>query len=180
LTSLDPLPLDLDGEPSAQYMVDRMLNPLVANTMNRTRIDNKLQHLYLLSVVIDGNQSTKFSAESNITGIEIDEDSVGTNKLLAFGATGNNVPYLIWRDELRQRYGEDPVSEGVIPWVAAPATWTVDPDSRDGVGLANMMDGGFTDLSLGVQLASVNGLGTITPRMLTYLVALNPAGLVHG
>jgi hypothetical protein len=179
-TSIDPLPLDLEGEPSCQYLIDRMLNPLVANTMNRTRIDNKLQHLYVISVVIDGNQSTKFSAETNITGLELDEDSVGTNKLSAFGSTGNNVPYIVFRDEIRNQLGNDVVDEGVVPWIWAPQKWTVDPDNSDGVQVLNMMDGGWTDASLGFQLAAVNGLGTVTPRVLNYLVSLNPAGLVHG
>lgn len=178
--SRNPLSLDLTDEPTCQMFIDRQLNPLSANLMNRTRIDTKLRHYYMISVIVDGQQSTKFAALTNIAGLELDEDSVGQNKLMSVGSGSSNLP-LYLRDYMhRNDIGQD-VDEGVIVWVNGPGSNALSSDNRDALGILNMMGAdGWTDANIGVQVNAVGAVAGITPRVETFLVSLNPAGFRRG
>lgn len=177
LTSPQPLTLALANEPTVQYLIDRQLNPLTAGSVLRQRIDAKGHHLYVISLIVDGNQSTKFAADSNIAGIELDQDFAGQNAFYRFGVQGSNVNFIEFRERFRTTYGQD-VDEGVIPWVPGPAMYGLNPDNQEGGSYLNTLPGGWTDVSYGVQVTSVSS-ATFTPRIETYIVTVNPQGLVH-
>lgn len=178
MTSPVPLSLDLTGVPTAQYMIDTPLTPLAASITQRQRIAVLLEHYYVVAVVIDGNQSNKFAAVSNITSIELDQDSIGQNKFFYFGVA-NNVSIYDWYEYMRHVFQQD-FDEGVIVWVNAEAYGQENPDNRIGNRALNMTAGGWTDVHHGYLLTTVNGLGTVTARVELYLISMNRAGLVQG
>lgn len=177
LASPQPVVLNLDSEPTVQYVIDRQLNPLTAGSILRQRLDTKGHHLYVLSIIVDGNQSSKFAADSNIAGIELDQDFAGQNAFFRFGVQGSNVNFIDYRERFRTFLGQD-IDEGVIPWVPGPAFYGLNPDNQEGGSYLNTLPGGWTDVSYGVQVTSVSS-ATITPRVETFIATVNPMGLVH-
>lgn len=169
----------LNGEPTVQYYVDSQLNPLTAGTIIRKRLDVKQPHLYVLSVIVDGQQSTKFSANSNIAALELDQDFAGQNAFFRYGTSGSNISVQHFFEELQDMAFGQSLDEGVIPWVPGPAYLGTNPDNLEGASYLNMASGGWTDTSIGVQVSAVNGVANITARVETYEISLNPLGLVR-
>lgn len=181
LLSPRPLSLDLTGEPTIQYIIDRQLNPLTAGSILRQKIDSKLQHLYLLSIIVDGLQATKFASDSNLQVLELDQDSGGQNAFARYGVTGANIGITEFLEQFREArlFGQD-VDEGVIPWVPGPAALGTAADLLEGNSYLNMMPpGGWTDTNYAVQVGSVSSTN-FTPRVETYCVSVNPLGLIRG
>jgi hypothetical protein len=172
----NPLSFFLDGLGTVQWIFETPLTPLSAGTMQRQRIAALLQHYYVISIVIDAQQSTAFSTVGNFVNLELDQDSVGQNRFFAYGQS-NNVSIYDFFENIRRTLGQD-LDNGVIPWVAAEVLNTEDADNRMGTQILNMTAGGWTDVHHAYQLTAVGGVGTITPRVETYLISLNPAGLV--
>ena len=168
--------LDLEGEPTAQWIIDAVLQPLQATTVQRYKVTTLLQHYFLLAVVIDGNQSNKFAAITNITSFGMDQDSVGQNRFFLYG-TGTNQAVYDWYENQRKRIGQD-LDEGVFPFIVAPSYGQEDASNREGTQVLNMQPGGWTDTNIELICTSVGGVAGITPRVETYLYSLNPAGLV--
>lgn len=169
---------NLNGEPTVQYLIDSQLNPLTAGTVMRKRLDNKLPHLYVISVVVDGNQSTKFSANSNLQALELDQDFAGQNAFFRYGVSGSNISVPHFFEEIQDNFIGQSLDEGVIPWIPGPGYLGTNPDNLEGASYLNMASGGWTDTSIAVQVGAVS-TATITPRIETYEVSLNPLGLVH-
>lgn len=174
-----PLSLDIVGEPTAQYIIDTPLSPLASTVVQRQRITTLLKHYYVVSCVIDGNQSNQFSLVTNITGMELDQDSVGQNKFYIYNANVNNVSIYDYYEYIRHIYQQD-MPQGIFILHHAEAFGQENPDNRMGNGALNMMAGGWTDVHHGYVLTSVNGLGTVTPRVVLWLLSLNPTGLIQG
>ncbi|HEX9114635.1 MAG TPA: hypothetical protein VGA61_01090 [Anaerolineae bacterium] len=180
LGGLDKLPLDLSGLGTAQYVTDQSLNNLAANITMRQRLTALLQHYYVLGVVIDGQQSAKFATKANITALEMDEDSVGQNKLQAWGlSAGGNISIDDYYERIRRHFGQD-LDEGVIVWVAAPGFGQYDASNGEGRQVLDMTPGKWTDLNLGYQVGAVGAVANVSPRVEHYLVSLNPQGLIFG
>lgn len=170
-----PLLLDLAGEPTCQYIMDQTLQPLAAGSIQRQKIATLQQHYFVISIVVDGVQQASFSTVGNLTGFELDKDSVGQNKFKQFG-TGTNISVNDFYEYLRNTFGQDMPVEGIIPWVVAPAFGTMNADNRNGTRVLNMTPGGWTDVHHAYQLTSTGSNGT--PRVETYVVSLNPEPLV--
>lgn len=169
------LDISLKGEPTLQYLWDTALNPLNANLLQRQHIAALLEHWYVLSIIIDGNQSNKFAALSNIYGFELSPDSIGQAVFQRFSPV-SNVSIYDWYDRIRRMIGQD-LDEGVIPWVSAPTRGIVDADNRNGHQVLNMRSGGFPAATHGYQMNSVGGVTGITPRVETFLISMNYDGL---
>lgn len=169
----------LNGEPTVQYFVDSQLNPLTAGTVLRKRLDVKQPHLYVISVVVDGQQSTKFAANSNLAALELDSDFAGQNAFFRYGVSGSNISVQHFYEELQDNFIGQSLDEGVIPWVPGPGYLGTNPDNLEGASYLNMASGGWTDTTIGVQVGAVNGVANITSRIETYEVSLNPLGLVR-
>ena len=176
--STSPLACDLNGEPTVQYYIDSQLNPLTPGTILRKRLDTKLPHLYVISVVIDGQQSTKFAANSNIQAIELDQDFNGQNAFMRAGTNGSNISTEHFFEEFQDMFMGQSLDEGVIPWIPGPGYLGTNPDNLEGASYLNMGPGGWTDASYGLQVGAVTNTA-ITPRVETYEVSLNPLGLVR-
>jgi hypothetical protein len=172
----NPISLDITGLPTVQYIIETPLTPLAGGVMQRQRIAALLQHYYVVSILIDAQQKGAFATVGNIVNLELDQDSVGQNRFFAFGQS-NNVSPNDFFENIRRTFGQD-LDAGVIPWIAAEAYNTEDADTRMGTQVLNMTAGGWTDVHHAYQVTAVGAVATITPRVETFLVSLNPAGLV--
>jgi hypothetical protein len=177
--------LDLSGLPTLQVDIDPPLNNLVAGSILRQKI-NKAEYIAIcLLTVIDGNQSNKFSALTNIQEIELGRDSSGTNKFWQFGVGTNLNVYEYFYDQIRgrlgdYRIGQDLPDEGVIPMVVGPTYGESDAQNDTGILLMNTTPGGWTDINYGLQVGSVSGVSGINPRVVCHLFFINPTGLIVG
>ena len=168
------LSLALSGEPTMQYFWDTPLSPLPQNLLQRQHISTLLEHWYVISLVIDGVQSSKFATIGNLAQFELSPDSVGQDKFKSWNVA-NNVSVYDYYDRVRRRYGQD-LDEGVIVWVDAPCAGIVDSDARNGQQVLNMRDGGFPATTHGYLVNSVSNTN-IAPRVETFLISMNYAGL---
>lgn len=166
--------LDLVGEPTVQYITDNIQQNIAANSYQRCKIQALFQHFAVLAVYMDGKVGGKFTTGlSNIQGIQLAMDSVGQNVFQEYGV-GTNISIYDYYERMRNNLGQD-FDEGVVPWIHAPSSGIQNPSASDGVQFLNMMPGGWPDVTHAVNFASVGSV--YTPRIATYLVSLNPAGL---
>lgn len=181
LVSTRNMGLDLQGLPTIQWTTESQYTPLTSGSMLHKKLDSKLQHLYVISYIIDGQAFGKFAGDANISGIELTMDSTAQNKFYSFGVNGNNVGFTEYRELLRNTLGQD-IDEGVIPYVGGPAFGGVDPDGLEGTSYLNCIPGagGWPDANLGFQVGTVaSPLSGITPRVETFCISVNPQGLVR-
>lgn len=185
-----PLALQWQGEPTIQYYWDTALTPFSQTVIQRQTISTKLKHWYVVSVVIDGaltTGATQFcnlnnSGTSNLAGFELGPDQVGQQTFVNYNIS-NNVPIWDYYDRLiRRPFGQD-LDPGVIAWIAAPGRGVIDSDNRNGTQALNMYPGGFPAATHSYQLntysyqATIDGFPACTPRVETFLVSENSAGL---
>lgn len=177
MQSQNPLALSLAGLPTVQLLEDEVLSPLTAGTVNNHKIATLLQHALVLSVIVDGQQSTKFSTVGNIQALVLAKDAVLANRFKGYGSQYGNIGVINYFEQLRRMYGQDLGDDGVIPWVDALSSHVVDPDNREGVDVLNMTANGWTDVHHGYQVAAVGAVANVTPRVVTHVFSINPAGL---
>jgi hypothetical protein len=182
MDSTTPLTLSWQNEPTVQYYWDTPLTPFSSNVIQRQTISTKLKHWYVVSIIIDGTSATKFAQLANITGFQIGPDQVGQQSFQTWNIS-NNVSIYDWFDRMvRRPFGQD-LDDGVIPWVAAPSRNVVDASNRNGVQSLNMYPGGFPAATHSYQMSAVgtqttiDGFGPATPRVETFLISENSAGL---
>lgn len=172
----DTLPFDVFSQPTLQWVVDNTLNNVVSGSYQRSRIATLQENYYLITILIDGNQSTKFAAVSNISVLQLAQDQQGQNSFWKYGAE-TNVPVTEWFGLLRWIFGQD-VDEGVIPWVYAPGAGINDPDNRSGTQVLNMTDSGWPAATVAAQITSAGSVAGINPRMMQFVVCKNTQGLL--
>jgi hypothetical protein len=174
--------LDLTTEPTLQMYWDTPLNPLSANLLMRQHISTLLEHVYVVSVVIDGQTAGQFSTINNITQMQLSADSVGQQNFLQYNIA-NNIPTGDYYDRMIRRIHGQDLDQGVILWVDAPCRGTRDSDDRAGVQTLNMEPGGYPATTHAYQVTAVGGLAPTdggakaTPRVETFLISLNKNGL---
>ncbi len=168
------LTLDLTAEPTLQYYWDTPLNPLTSGTLVRQHIATLLEHWMVVSVVIDGLQSTQFATTGNLTQLQLSADSVGQQNFQSWNVS-NNVSIYDFYDRQRRRYGQD-IDAGVIPWIDAPSHNIPDADNRNGVLVLNMQAGGYPATTHAYVVSSTSS-SNFVPRVETFLVSMNYAGL---
>jgi hypothetical protein len=180
----NPLTLDWQREPTVQMYWDTALTPFNANTLQRQTISTKLEHIYVVSIIIDGGQSSSFSTYSNILGFELGPDQVGQQTFINWNISNNESIMNFFSRWVRDVWRQDMPSPGIIPWVAAPSRGVVNPTNRNGKQALNMYPGGFPATTHTYQVNSVGGMATPTgfatqdtPRVETFLVSRNNAGL---
>lgn len=165
--------------PTIQYVMDAPLVNLAAGNVMRNKIGFSDKIYYALLVVIDGQQSNKFCADSNIQTLELDKDAAGQNVFWRFG-TGSNIDVQIYFDDIREGLlgiGQD-IDEGIIPLICGPIYDTADPSNLDGTQILDTSAAGWTDVHYGVQLGAVGAVSGINPRCELHLIMQNSAGLV--
>lgn len=174
--------IDLTGEPTLQYNIDNQLNPLTAGTLVRQHINTLLEHVYVVSFIIDGQTNGAFSSQSNITSLQLSADSIGKENFFSYNVA-NNIPVSDFFDrQMRRVHGQD-LPDGIIVWVDAPCRGIPDPDNRSGQQTLNMKPGGYPATTHAYQVGAVGGATPVdgnpkaTPRVETLLVSLNDEGL---
>ncbi|MBX6773087.1 MAG: hypothetical protein IRY83_15280 [Chloroflexi bacterium] len=180
LQSPAPYAISLQGQPTLQYYWDTPLAPLTSGSNNRQHINTLLEHWFVVSVVIDGQQSNTFvSSVANIQAIQLSPDSVGQQSLINYGF-GNNLTIYDYYNDIRRLTGQD-LDAGVIIWVAGNLQGVNDPDSRMGAQPLNMRDGGFPAATHAYQIGTVGtSIAGLTPRVETFLISMNYDGLRLG
>lgn len=182
LTDPNGVAMDLTAEPTLQYYWDTPLNPLSPNLLMRQHISTLLEHVYVISVLIDGQTAGKFSTINNVTQFQLSADSVGQQNFMSFNVA-NNIPTGDYYDRLIRRVHGQDLDEGVFLWVDGPARGSRDSDDRTGVQTLNMQPGGYPATTHAYQVSAVGSLtptdggAKATPRVETFLVSLNYNGL---
>lgn len=184
-TTMDnPTPLSLawQNESTIQYYWDTALTPFNASVIQRQTIASKLKHWYVVSLVIDGQQASAFSTWNNFTGFQIGPDQVGQQSFASWNIANNVSIFDYMEREVRAPLGQD-FAPGVIPWVLGPSRGIIDADNRNGMQWLNMYPGGYPATTHSYQMVAVGGQAAVgsfaapTPRVETFLVSENAAGL---
>lgn len=167
--------LDVLDMGTVQYMKDQNLNNMTAGIINRQKLSMVNYLYYVISYIVDGQQSNKYAATSNIQVLELDMDTVGANQFWKYG-TGTNIDVREFYVDIQDDIGQD-IDEGIVPWVRAPIMNTADASNLDGTAFLNTTPSGWTDVHYGVQVAAVGAVAGINPRIETFCVLVNTAGL---
>lgn len=167
-------PLDLIGYPTLQYDMDVNLTPLQSTGGKPQRITKVGTLVYAFACVIDGQQSNHFiSANSNLTGIELDVDAAGQTPLWRYGA-GSKMPIDAYWHRLRRTMQQD-LDPGIYPLVFAPVSNSKNPDNRDGADYLENSPAGWPAV---YHYETVTTTGAVTsPRVELAVVILNRQGL---
>lgn len=184
LNSPTPYSLNWQTEPTLQYYWDTPLTPFSQSTIQRQTISTKLKHWYVFSLIIDGavtTGATQFANLNNILGFTLGPDQVGQQTFENYNIS-NNVVLMDYYNRIRRQFGQD-FDDGVIPWVCAPSRNIIDSSNRNGTQALNMTQGGFPAATHSYQMNSysyqsaIDGFAACTPRVETFLISENAAGL---
>jgi hypothetical protein len=168
--------IDLGGVGTTQTQLDVPLTGITASNIYRQKIAIMGPLYYVIATIIDGQQSNKFATEANMQVLEMDKDAVGANLFWKVGQ-GTNLSVQEYFDEIRYALGQD-LDEGIWPLVYAPVYMEADASNLGGTNYLDTTINGWTDPHYGIQLAAIGGVANITPRVITHVVYVNPAGLV--
>lgn len=174
--------IDITGEPTLQYNIDTQLNPLTAGSLVRQHINTLLEHMLVVSYIIDGQVNGKYATQSNITSLQLSADAIGKENFFSYNVA-NNIPISDFFDRMGRRLHGQDLPPGIIVWVDAPSRGTVDSDDRDGMQTLNMRPGGYPATTHAYQMVAVGAATPVdanpkaTPRVETLLVSLNEEGL---
>lgn len=180
-SQLAKLPFDISLlEGTFQMQIDSVLNPLVAQSFQRTRLNIMGKHYYVILIVIDGNQPNVCAARSNLLYVENGKDATGSNVFWRYG-TQTNMSY--YESEALLRLGrKQDLDPGCIAMINAPT-------SQEGQNLSLLWDdepmnyldntrNGWADWRYCVEVNTVaSNLGAV-PRIEPHLFYVNPTGLV--
>jgi len=177
-TGIDKMPFDISlVEGTFQAQLDQVLAPLVANTIQRTKLNIMGRHYYVLLKIIDAVQPNLYAAQANLTYIESAKDGVGGNVFWKYG-TQTNMNY--YEYDYLQRFGKgQDLDSGCILMVDAPT-------GNEGQSLAHLRGAGayldntrtgWADWRYGAMVAAVGALGA-GPRIEPTVFYVNPTGLV--
>lgn len=167
------LECDLTGLPTAQIIRLREMNPLTAGSPNYMSITNPYPFVKVLSFVIDGQQSDKFCAASNLQAYRIDGAENTSSTLRVYDQSTGGIENYFTRH--RELYGQD-TDEGVLVF-DANAESVVDTSNQEGEMWLNVSSSGFPASRVGVQVGAVSSANSIVPRVVSYGVILNPVGI---
>ncbi len=171
-SQLGALQPSLGGVQTVQLVRDTPLNNLGATQMFRNKVSFLHKIPYLWIAVIDGNQSNKLSATSNIQVIETSADSTGMRPFVRYGQN-TNLDVRSYYDDLNFLLQQD-MDEGLIPLIFGPIYEQASAGMLEGSAYLDMTVGsGFTDYHYGVQLATVGSVTGIAPRIEAHAILLN-------
>lgn len=177
-SSINKMPFDISLlEGTFQAQIDQILSPLVANTIQRTKLNIMGKHYYVLLKVIDALQPNVFATQANLTYVEAAKDGVGANVFWKYG-TQTNMNYYEFDYLQRMGKGQD-LDPGCIMMVSAPtdSEGQAFVHNRDGDSYLDNTRTGWADFRYGVMVNSVGTLGS-GPRIEPSVFYINPTGLV--
>lgn len=165
----EQLPFYPDGLPQVSYDREPDIVNLVANQIVRGQLTKVLKIYYMICVLIDGNASTAWCANTNVNSFDVAADSSGNFEFMQFGL--NNIPIdLLWEDQ-RNTFGQD-LPQGIVVVAAAPVLGLPEPGLQNGTDILNMTNGGWTSLYVGINFATIN-TANFQPRVHTCIVGTN-------
>jgi hypothetical protein len=168
--------LDITGLPTVQWDIDPPLNNLQSGQVFRQKINKAETIAIAILTLVDGVAAGKYSTYNNITSLELDKDSSGTNAFWKFGL-GTNLSVNEFFLEIRRQIGQDLIDEGIIPLVVAPTYSTV-LGELDGVNYMDTRPSGWTDVNYGIQVGATGVVANA--RVECHLIFINPVGLIAG
>lgn len=173
------LPFDISLlEGTFQAQLDQILAPLVAGTIQRTKINIMGHHYYVLLKVIDALQANACATQSNIAYIEAAKDGVGGNVFWKYGMQTNLSVY-DYQYLSRLGKGQD-LDPGNFCFVNEPTDSVGTPFSHLRESFDGYLDNtrtGWADWRYGIQCTAVGTLGS-GPRIEPTVFYVNPVGLV--
>ena len=163
---------NLSGVQTVQLVRDAPLNNIGSGQLYSTKVSFLHRMPWLWMAVIDGQQSSKFAATSNIQVIQTSADAVGLRPFVRYGQN-TNLDVRSYYDDLNKLLEQD-MDEGLIPLVWGPIHEMADPALLEGQHYLDMTtQSGWTDFHAGVQLAATGAVAGITPRLEVHAVLLN-------
>jgi hypothetical protein len=171
-SSISALQPNLSGIQTCQFVRDTPLNNLGSGQMFR----NKVSFLHIIPwlwiTIIDGQQSAKFAATTNIQVIETSADATGMRPFMRYGLN-TNLDVRSYYDDLSLWLEQD-MDEGVIPLIYGPIFEQGEPGISEGMHYLDMTtNSGWTDFHYGTQLTAVGAVAGIAPRIEATMVLLN-------
>ncbi|MCF8567006.1 hypothetical protein LLE49_19995 [Alicyclobacillus tolerans] len=162
--------------PTAQTIKINEINPLTAGSKVAQYIRNPYAFVRMVNIVIDGNQSDKFSAASNMQAYEIDQAQNSNSAFFRYDSTTGG--FVNYYKRVRQQFGRD-FDSGVVVF---DATTMNQRDSALGEGeeFLNLTNSGYPAAQQQYQVGSTGSVSGITPRVVTYARILNSAGIQLG
>lgn len=166
------LSCDLSGLPTSQIIRLREINPLTSGTPNYLSITNPYPFVKTCHIVIDGQSSRRFAAAANVEAFRIDSAENTSSALRVYDASTGGISNYYTRH--REIYGSD-LDEGVLVY-DANAENGVDSSDQEGEAWLNVASSGYPAARVGIQVATTVST-TITPRVVSCGVILNPVGI---
>ena len=171
------LALSVGNLGTMQAFYDGTLNSLAPNQTQPYQIVHIGRHYTILAYVIDAQASQTFCATTNIAQIDVVKDAAGSNILWRAGGDTNLDIREWFATRIRTPLGQD-LQEGVIPFVFATGSNTVNIDNTDGIDVFDNTPGnGWPAAQFRVKVNAVGALGS-GPRIQYYTIFENPQGLV--
>jgi hypothetical protein len=164
-------------EGTFQAQIDQVLAPLVANTIQLTKLNIMGRHYYVLLKVIDALQPTSFATQANIAVIMASKDAAGGNVFFKYGTQTN---MSVYDYQFITRFGKSQdLDPGCFLMVEAPtdSAGTAFSPLREGDGYLDNTRTGWADWRYGVNATTVGVLGS-GPRIEPTCFYVNPTGLV--
>jgi hypothetical protein len=174
MTTLESLQPSLSGLPTVQAIQLPSAINIGAGVYNPIDIKNPYPFVKVLSLVIDGNQSDKFSVATNVTGLRI-EKAQNTSSAFKVYSDENGGMANYYR-EIRQVYGQD-LDEGVLVPLDATTENVSNVSSKGGTAWLNMTGAGYPAGRLMVRPGTTATTNGITPRVVSCGIILNSAGI---
>jgi hypothetical protein len=171
-SQLGALQPNLSGVQTCQLVRDTPLNNLGSGQVFRNKVSFLHKIPWLWIAIIDGNQSNKLAATTNLQLLETSADATGMRPFIRYGLN-TNLDVRSYYDDLSNLLDQD-MDEGLIPLVYGPIFEQAEAGLREGQAYLDMTtSSGWTDFHYGVQLTSVGGVAGISPRIETHLILLN-------
>jgi len=175
---IDKLPFDISAvEGTLQQQIDQLLNPLIAGSAQRTKVNIMGKHQYILLTVIDGVQPNAYALTTNIAYIESSKDGNGGNTFWKYGSS-TNLDVREFFALKRWVFGQD-LDEGVVPMVHAPLAHhgtMGNLNARTGKNGLDNTRTGWADWRYAVQVTATGSF--CAPIIEPYVAYVNPVGLV--
>jgi hypothetical protein len=171
-STLSALQPNLSGVQTCQFVRDTPLNNLGTGQMYRNKVSFLHKIPWLWIAIIDGNQSAKFAATTNLQVIEASADATGMRPFMRYGLN-TNLDVRSYYDDLSLWLEQD-MDEGLIPLVYGPIFEQGEPGILEGMHYLDMTtQTGWTDFHYGCQVSTVQGVASISPRIECSLILLN-------
>jgi len=171
-SSISALQPNLSGIQTCQFVRDTPLNNLGSGQMFRNKVSFLHVIPWLWITIIDGQQSAKFAATTNIQVIETSADATGMRPFMRYGLN-TNLDVRSYYDDLSLWLEQD-MDEGVIPLIYGPIFEQGEAGISEGMHYLDMTtNSGWTDFHYGTQLTAVGAVAGIAPRIEATMVLLN-------